>query len=128
MKYDLEFREYIVHYRYDMDSNHFIFFYLYLLQISNVVEKIVFGFDRFLLVGRGRRWIVLFLINFPIVRWSDGMRCCRATGLGFVCFVVINPRVLSANRVDLGFFCFINFPIYPYQYHPSSSHHPLPPD
>ena len=24
--------------------------------------------------------------------------------LGFVCFVVINPCVLSANRVDLGFF------------------------
>ena len=24
------------------------------------------------------------------------------TGLGFVCFVVIHPRVLSANRVDLG--------------------------
>ena len=28
----------------------------------------------------------------------------EATGLGFVCFVVINPRVLSANSVDLGFF------------------------
>ena len=25
--------------------------------------------------------------------------------------IVINPRVLSANRVDLGFFCFINFPV-----------------
>ena len=38
------------------------------------------------------------------------------TGLGFVCFVVINPHVLSANRVDLGFFfCFINFPIQPAQ-------------
>ena len=31
-------------------------------------------------------------------RWSDGMRW---PGL---CFVVINPRVLPANRVDLGFF------------------------
>ena len=30
--------------------------------------------------------------------------------LNFVCFVVINPPVLSANRVDLGLFCFINFP------------------
>ena len=29
----------------------------------------------------------------------------------FVCFVVINLCVLSANAVDLGFFCFINFPI-----------------
>ena len=35
----------------------------------------------------------------------------EATGLGVVCFVVINPRVLSANRVDFGFFCLINFPI-----------------
>ena len=34
---------------------------------------------------------------------------------GFVCFVVINPHLLSANRVDLGsfFFLFINFPILP---------------
>ena len=28
----------------------------------------------------------------------------QSTGLGFVCFVVLNPYVLSANRVDLGFF------------------------
>ena len=28
----------------------------------------------------------------------------EATGLGFVCFVVINPCVLSANRVDFGVF------------------------
>ena len=35
----------------------------------------------------------------------------EATGLGFVCFVIINPCVLSANRVDLGFFVskFSNF-------------------
>ena len=33
-----------------------------------------------------------------------GIGAVEATGLGFVCFVVINPRVLSANRVDLGFF------------------------
>ena len=33
---------------------------------------------------------------------------------GFVCFVAINPCMLSANRVDFGlFFCFINFPIIP---------------
>ena len=25
-------------------------------------------------------------------------------GLGFVCFIVVNPRVLTANRFDLGFF------------------------
>ena len=40
-----------------------------------------------------------------------GCGAAEATGLGFVCFVVISPCVLSANRVDLGFFCFINFPI-----------------
>ena len=33
-----------------------------------------------------------------------GYCSAEATGLGFVCFVVINPCVLSANRVDLGFF------------------------
>mgnify|MGYP003571713265 CR=1 FL=1 len=34
----------------------------------------------------------------------------EATGLGSVCFVVINPRALSANRV-IRAFCFINVPI-----------------
>ena len=29
--------------------------------------------------------------------------------MGFVCFGVINPRVLLANRVDLGFFLFHKF-------------------
>ena len=31
--------------------------------------------------------------------------------MGSVCFVISNPCVLSANRVDLGCFCFRNFPI-----------------
>ena len=35
----------------------------------------------------------------------------KATDLGFVCFVVINPCVL-ANRVDFGLFCIINFQFY----------------
>ena len=38
----------------------------------------------------------------------------EATDLGFACFVVINPCVLSTNRVDFELFfccCFINFPI-----------------
>ena len=35
-----------------------------------------------------------------------GCGAAEATGLGFVC-------VLSANRVDLGSFCYINFPILP---------------
>ena len=37
-----------------------------------------------------------------------GCGAAEATGLGFVCFVVMNPCVLSA-RVDLGFFLLQNF-------------------
>ena len=48
------------------------------------------------------------------------MGAAEATGLGFVCFVVVNSRVfvvvnsrvLPANRVDLGFFFFLHFPSY----------------
>mgnify|MGYP003571746643 CR=1 FL=1 len=49
----------------------------------------------------------LFLFQFHPM----GCGAAEATGLGFVCFVVINPCVLSANRVDLGFFLFHKFPI-----------------
>ena len=42
-----------------------------------------------------------------------GCGAAKATGLGFVCFVVIIPRVLSANSVELGVFCFINCPFTP---------------
>ena len=57
-------------------------------------------------------------IFYTLTSLSFSVQCClinkEATYLGFVCFVVINPCVLSASRVDLGFFfCFINFPIYP---------------
>ena len=38
-----------------------------------------------------------------------GFGAVEATGLGFVCFVVVNPRVLSANRIDFGLFMFIFF-------------------
>ena len=48
-----------------------------------------------------------------IVRWSDGCGAAEATGLGFVCFVVINPCVLSANSVDLDFFVSLIVPISP---------------
>ena len=40
-----------------------------------------------------------------------GCGAAEATGLGFVCFVVLNPCVFSANRVDLGFFV-LNIPIF----------------
>ena len=52
--------------------------------------------------------------HFPILLYAGGMGrgAAEATGLGFVCFVVSNPRV-PANRVDFGFFLFINFPILP---------------
>ena len=45
----------------------------------------------------------IFHIYCPIVRWSDGMQCCRSDWPGLCLFVVVNPCVLSANRVDLGF-------------------------
>ena len=50
-------------------------------------------------------WTVQVPIPNYVLCNCDGMRC-------FVCFVVINPRVLSANRVVLGFFVYINFPIF----------------
>mgnify|MGYP003571757801 CR=1 FL=1 len=45
-------------------------------------------------------------MNSPILRtWSDA----ESTGLGSVCFVVINACVLSANRVDFLFHKLSNF-------------------
>ena len=38
---------------------------------------------------------------------SDGTRCCGSDWPWICCFV-INPCVLSANRVDLGFFLFFH--------------------
>ena len=45
-----------------------------------------------------------------------GCGAVEATGLGFFCFVVINPCVVSCQPtelfwVDFGLFCFISFPI-----------------
>ena len=48
-----------------------------------------------------------FLLHkFSHFTYAGVMGCgaAEAIGLGFVCFVVINPRVLSANRVDFGLF------------------------
>ena len=55
-------------------------------------------------------------LYFPILPpppFAGVMGCAvaEATVLDFVCFVVINPRVLIANRVDFGLLCFINFSI-----------------
>ena len=51
---------------------------------------------------------VLFCLNRREALFTPGrsMRCSavEVTSLGFVCFVVINPCVLSANRVDFGLF------------------------
>ena len=56
----------------------------------------------------------MFFIEFPSFgSQMMGGGAAEATGMGFVCFIVINSRVLSANRVDLAFFYFINFPILP---------------
>ena len=57
--------------------------------------------------------------NITVCIWGCMASCghlilpSQATGLGFVCFVVINPRVFSANRVYFGLFCFINCPFTP---------------
>ena len=58
------------------------------------------------------------LFHFPALNPSTpkvaplGCGAAEATGPGFVCFAVINPCVLSANRVDL-VFLFHNFQFYP---------------
>mgnify|MGYP003571757333 CR=1 FL=1 len=41
-----------------------------------------------------------------------GCGAAEATVLGFVCFVVINPCMFSANRVDSGFFVSSIFQLY----------------
>ena len=50
--------------------------------------------------------VSIFIFEFLLLP-PMGCGAAKATGLGFVCYVVINPRV-SANRVDLGS-CFMNF-------------------
>ena len=45
----------------------------------------------------------------PFYHLLMGCGATEATGLGFVCFVVINPHVLTANRVDFGLFLFHKF-------------------
>ena len=54
--------------------------------------------------------LLLDCTSFSLPPYAGVMGCgaAEATGLGFVCFVVLNLRVLSANRVDFGLFCFIN--------------------
>ena len=39
-------------------------------------------------------------LGMGVEEWCSSLKF--PPGLGFVCFVVINPRVLSANRVDFG--------------------------
>ena len=39
-----------------------------------------------------------------------GCGAAEVAGLGFVCFVVINPRVLTANKVGFLFHKFSNLP------------------
>ena len=59
-------------------------------------------------------FLKVFLLIFQFYSVTPifmGCGTAEATGLGFVCFVVINACVLSANRVDFGLFCFKNCPI-----------------
>ena len=41
--------------------------------------------------------------------WEGDAGNVNCAPFQFVCFVVLNPRVLSANSVDLGLFFYINF-------------------
>ena len=54
--------------------------------------------------------ILLFTLKLKSPPPLMGCGAAEATGLGFVCFVVINLHVLSANRIDFGLFFFIYFP------------------
>ena len=57
-------------------------------------------------------WLWIWIIRHRQIP-SNPPTPAEATGLGFVCFVVINPCVLSASRVDFGLFFPLNFPITP---------------
>ena len=61
-----------------------------------------------------------FFFNFLILRTGVmGYGAAEETGLG--CFVVINPRVLSANSVDFGLFLFHQFSKFTPPPHPINS-------
>ena len=45
-----------------------------------------------------------FCLFHKFFNYRKGCGAAESTCLVFVCFVVINPRVLSANKVDLGLF------------------------
>ena len=56
--------------------------------------------------------LVECLLMVGVVSMEDSPithRPAEATGLGFVCFVVPQPRVLAVNRVDFGLFFFFFF-------------------
>ena len=54
----------------------------------------------------------IFFIKISFALLPMGCGAAESTCLGFVCFVVINPRLLSTNRVDLGFFVSYIFKFY----------------
>ena len=63
------------------------------------------------LLSQMLQWVILLsdvIFNLPppppCTLGVMGFGAAEAIGLGFVCFVVINPCVLSANRVDFGLF------------------------
>ena len=54
--------------------------------------------------------VIIYYILFTITVTCGA---AEATSMGFVCFVVINPRVLSANIIDLSFFVSYIFLFHP---------------
>ena len=78
---------------------------------------VIWFFLVFALVARVWYCLIFVCLEFQIIRFvistftpiffiEISFILQEVTGLGFSCFVVINSRVLSANRVDLGFFLF----------------------
>ena len=58
--------------------------------------------------GCGCRCVATGVVTFFFLSWlREWWDAVLQKHLGFVCFVVINPRVLSANRVDFGLFLFV---------------------
>ena len=51
---------------------------------------------------------LLLCLRPNTTHFSTTMYTAEATGLGFVCVDVINPRMLSANRVDFDFGLFFS--------------------
>ena len=87
-----------------------VFFWEFIEELSRVYRGFIKDLSRvYRVVYRGfigglLRFYRRLILTLPPLLPSF-LRCCRSDRPG-LCFVVINPRVLSADRVDLSFFLF----------------------